>query len=112
MERDFTGVEADRHNALIRKGWALITGEILVNEPHPVGEPGWLARLKLHRAARLFRSAWRINPDGWPSMYALGKIYQRLGRAQDALFWFGKAHDINRVQTEGGPYAINVSGAD
>jgi tetratricopeptide (TPR) repeat protein len=100
MERDFTRADADRHNALTRKGWSLIEGEILLNEPRPVGEPGWLARLKLQWAVRLFRSALSINPDGGSSMYAIGKIYQRRGRAEEALYWFGRAHDINPNQPD------------
>jgi Flp pilus assembly protein TadD len=116
MARNFTPVEADRHNALTRKGWSLIEGEILLNEPQPVSEPGWLARLKLRRAAGLFQRALTLNPDGWSSMYAIGKIYQRLGRAEEALSWFGRAHDLNPdqpdVSREAGLAAMDLGKGD
>ncbi len=74
MAREFTQHEAHSHNRLTRKAWSLINGEILLDEPEPVGKPGWLTRLNLRRAIWLFRSALRINPEGWSSMYAIGKI--------------------------------------
>ncbi len=100
MERQFTQQEVDRHNALYEKGCALIEGEILLHDTDPVGQPRWFARQKLHRAIQCFQQALEINPEGWPSMWALGKIYQRLGESREALAWFGRAHAVNPDQPD------------
>ena len=79
MTREFTQAEADRHNALTAKGWALTKGRLVLHGEEPSGRPGWYTRWQLRRAARCFEQALKINPEGWSSMWALGKIHQRLG---------------------------------
>lgn len=112
MEREFTQEEADRHNALYERGWALIEGKILLDGSHSVGKPGLFARQKLRRAISCFEQALEINPEGWPSMWALGKIYQRLGEVKQALDWFERAHaarpDQPDVAREAGLAALEL----
>lgn len=100
MAREFTQADADAHNALTAEAWRLIEGQLLLNEPNPVGSPGWLARRRLRRAVSLFERALAINPDGWQSMWAVGKIHQRLGDPRQALRWFGRAFDLNPAQPD------------
>ncbi len=100
MKQDFTQEEAERHDALYEEGWALIEGEILIEGSCPVGKPGWFARRKLHRAISCFEQALKINAAGWQAMWALGKIYQRLGEQEQALEWFGRAHALNQDQPD------------
>src|SRR5262245_33778103 len=73
VAREFTQAEADRHNALTAKGWALTKGRLVLHGEEPSGRPGWYTRWQLHRAARCFERALAINPEGWSSMWALGK---------------------------------------
>ena len=40
----------------------------------------------------LLRAMPEIHPEGWPSMSALGKIYQLLGDLDMAFLWFAKAN--------------------
>lgn len=94
MDEEFSEEEFDRHNALAEEAWSLIEGEIILDN-RDLGKPSWRSRRKLYRAVRLFRESLRINPLGWPSMWAIGKIKQRLDRQKGALLWFGRAHEIN-----------------
>jgi tetratricopeptide (TPR) repeat protein len=42
-----------------------------------------------------FKKCLIQQPKHWPSMFLLGKIYQRLGDFKTALFWFESAFAIN-----------------
>ncbi|MEM8885684.1 MAG: tetratricopeptide repeat protein [Planctomycetota bacterium] len=99
-EREFTPEEADRHNALTSEGWALIEGAILQAGGGPEGAPGWLERRRLHKASRRFEQAIAIHPRGWSSLWALGKIHQRLGREREALAHFLRSHEIKPEQPD------------
>jgi len=98
--REFTQAEADRHNALTAKGWALTEGRLVLHGVEPSGRPGWYDRWQLGRAIRCFELALEINPEGWSSMWALGKICQRLGDQEAAIGWFAKAHALKPDQPD------------
>jgi tetratricopeptide (TPR) repeat protein len=98
--REFTQAEADRHNALTRRGWALVKDRLVLQEEKPVGPPGEDDRTQLRGAIGCFEQALEINPEGWSSMWALGKIYQRLGEHATAFDWFARAHAINPEQPD------------
>jgi tetratricopeptide (TPR) repeat protein len=42
-----------------------------------------------------FKKCLIQQPSHWPSMFILGKIYQRLNNFTTALFWFESAYAIN-----------------
>jgi protein O-GlcNAc transferase len=42
-----------------------------------------------------FEQALAIHPQSWQSLWALGKIHQRLGASRDALDCFARAHSMN-----------------
>lgn len=100
MAREFTEVEAHQHNALTSKGWSLIEKEIILHERGNTLPPDKRVQQQLQQAVQCFEQALQINPDGWPSMYALGKIYQRLGDSTTAFRWFSRAHAINPTQID------------
>jgi Flp pilus assembly protein TadD len=100
MQREFTEAEAAHHNSLTRRGWELTEGSLHVHGTSARGRPGWLARQKLRQAIRCFERALEINPEGWSSMWALGKIYQRLGEHETSLSWFIRAHEVNPDQSD------------
>jgi Flp pilus assembly protein TadD len=97
--REFTSEESERHNALTKQAWALTEGELLI-EPVAVRPANWFAKRKLTKALGLFEKALEINPDGWSSLWAMGKIYQRLEEHDQALLCFGKAFQINPQQKD------------
>lgn len=100
MERKFTEAEISRHNSLYEKGWELTKGRFYFHREGITGRPGWWARRKLLEALRCFQQALEINTENWSSMWALGKIYQRLGEHEISLHWFSKAHKINPAQPD------------
>jgi Flp pilus assembly protein TadD len=100
VAREFTQAEADRHNALTTRGWALTQGRLVLHGQAPSGRPGWYSRWQLRRAIRFFERALAIHPEGWSSMWALGKIYQRLGQQATAFGWFAQAHTLNPQQPD------------
>lgn len=109
---EFTREQADRHNALTEKGWALTTDRIVLHGAEPSSRPGWYDQWQLRRAVRCFKRALAINPEGWSSMWALGKIHQRLGDQAQALRWFAQAHalkpDEPDVSREAGIAALDL----
>lgn len=94
MQREFTEIEAARHNSLTERAWKLAKDHMIVEGDEPRGRPGWFARRKLKEAMRCFEQALEINSEGWSSMWALGKIQQKLGNHQASLSWFATAHKI------------------
>jgi tetratricopeptide (TPR) repeat protein len=100
MQREFTEAEAANHNALTERGRKLSKGQLILTGEEPEGRPGWLARRKLKQAVRCFEQALQINPEGWSSMWTLGKIHQRLGDHEASLQWFARAHSINPTQPD------------
>jgi Flp pilus assembly protein TadD len=100
MEREFTEKEAARHNSLTEEGWNLTKGRLYLHGEGIVGHPGWWTRRKLRKAVRCFQQALEINTDGWSSMWALGKIYQRLGEHEMSLHWFSQAQKVNPAQPD------------
>src|SRR5688572_22128014 len=99
MSREFTEAEAARHNSLTERGWQLAREHF-----HVAGSSapalGWFSRRNLQRAVGCFQEALELNPDGWSSMWALGKIYQRLGEHRTSLEWLRKAHAVNPGQPD------------
>ena len=73
MTRDFTDSEIDRHDTLVDEGWKLVEGQLLIHGNPPVGKPGFLVRRRLQKAIGCFEEALEINPEGWQSMWALGR---------------------------------------
>ena len=100
LPHEFTEDEAERHNALTKRGWNLSRDQFHLHDGGASGEPGYFTRRKLRRAIKCFEEALLINPGGWSSMWALGKIYQRLGQHQLSLDWFSRAIDLNPGQPD------------
>jgi tetratricopeptide (TPR) repeat protein len=100
MAREFTEAEVQEHNRHYQQGWALIQGDLLLAGSRARGRPGWSARRRLTKAIGCFEAALAINPEGWPSLWALGKIRQRLGRKAEALEAFARAHELAPAQPD------------
>jgi tetratricopeptide (TPR) repeat protein len=116
MQRQFTESEAARHNSLVEHAWKLTKGHMILEGDEPARRPGWFARRRLNEAMRLFEQALGINSEGWSSMWALGKIQQRLGNHQASLDWFARAQKINPshpdVAREAGLAALDCGEAE
>ncbi len=91
MSNDISPADVARHNELVDEAWALEKGQTFLHGSGPSGKPGIFARRRLQKAIKCFQEALEINPEGWESMWALGKIYQRFGKEAETLFWFKKA---------------------
>jgi len=95
MNRELTHDEADYHNAIIEKGWAILNDYILLLDRDQV-RVGFFTKRRLKKAIALFHEALNIAPDNYSSKWALGKIYQVLGDHQCSLIWFEKAWDLGK----------------
>ncbi len=91
MSNDISPADAARHDELVDEAWSLEKGQTFLHGSGPSGKPGMFARRRLQKAIKCFQEALEINPEGWESMWALGKIYQRFGKEAETLFWFKKA---------------------
>ncbi len=98
MYHQVTQSEADEHNSHFQRGWALTEGLVLLDDTR-VRALTWFGRRRLRKAVAHFEAALAINPMGWQSMWALGKIYQRLGKHQEALDWFERGRRIDPSQS-------------
>jgi tetratricopeptide (TPR) repeat protein len=87
---EFTEKQIAEHKKVYDEGWRLCEGELNLEKELP--EPSWWVRRHLKQAIVCFEAALAINPRGWPSMWALGKIHERLGDAAVAFDYFSRAH--------------------
>ena len=97
-DRELTEDEIREHDEAYQRGWALVEGELLIGGAGAMRKPGILARRRLRDAIGCFETALSLNPAGWQSLWALGKIHQRLGELPKALECFTRAHEIDPSQ--------------
>jgi len=88
-----------RHDDLYQRARNLIEGLILLHNERPP-ELDATARQRLEDAIPLFVEVVQINPNNWPAMWLLGKVYQRLSDNERALEWFARAHRVNPDQPD------------
>lgn len=98
--RELTEDQIREHDEAYQRGWALVEGELLIGGPGRVRPLGLRARRQLREAIGCFKTALKINPEGWQALWALGKIQQRLGKPKKALEFFAKAHEIDPSQPD------------
>ena len=77
----------------------LIEGEIVLDGVRRPLALNWWTGWRLRRAIRLLRKVLEINPYSWPSWFAIGKAYERLGAIEAAMEAFKRAVEI--VPTNG-----------
>jgi Flp pilus assembly protein TadD len=94
-----TQKDIDHYNSLYEWACELTDNEMLLSGI-PLGPPGWWARKKLSKALKLFAEVVQMNPESWPSLWAMGKIYQRLGNSEASLQVLKQAHQINPQQSD------------
>jgi Flp pilus assembly protein TadD len=92
--------EADRFNAVYKRAWALAKPEMKLGDRPHSQRPGWLGRWRLHKALRLFDECLRADPSNWPTLWAMGKVHQRLGAPTESLACFAKAHDLQPTNAD------------
>lgn len=100
MERQLTEDEVREHNRVYELGWSLTKGLLLLDGHKASRTPGWFSRRRLKRAIECFEAALRIAPEGWPSLWAMGKIHQRLGETAEALGCFERAYRLEPDQPD------------
>jgi tetratricopeptide (TPR) repeat protein len=100
MTQQFTQDEVDRHNALVDRAEELTEDMLFVHDSYPPRPLNQLNRGRLREAIRCYKDALEINPAGWPSMWFIGKIYQRLGEHATSLEWFTRAYMLNPTEPE------------
>ena len=100
MTQQFTQDEVDRHNALVDRAEELTEDMLFVHDSYPPKPLNQLNRSRLHEAIQCYEEALEINPAGWPSMWFIGKIYQRLGYHTTSLEWFTRAYMLNPTEPE------------
>lgn len=107
-----TDEEIARHNAAYRRGWERAEPYILLDGAPRTAKLGRRDRRRLDEAAASLHEALDIAPDNWPTHWALGKIYQRLGRPEEALGSFRTAYRLDPshadVAREAGVCALSL----
>lgn len=97
---EITAEQSELHNRLYLEAWKIIEGEIHIHNRVAPSKATWSVRRKLKQAISRFEQTLQLNPTNWSSMWALGKIYQRLNDDTTALQWFTKAYEINATNPD------------
>ena len=109
---EFTQEQIDKHNAFTKAGMAIVKAHTFIEGRGTQREPGFFERRQIKEGIRLFTEALEINSEGWSSMWALGKLHQRLGDNAESLKWFSEAARIKPDQPdvlrEAGIAALNA----
>jgi Flp pilus assembly protein TadD len=100
MERQLTENQVREHDRVYGLGWSLAKGLLLLDGGNPSRKLGWFSRRRLRRAMGCFEAALRIAPEGWQSLWAMGKIHQRLGNTPEAVGCFARAHQLKPDQPD------------
>jgi tetratricopeptide (TPR) repeat protein len=88
------------HNRLYAEAWELMTAEIHLHGQMRSVKVDLRTRQQLDKAISLFEHTLELHPGNWNSMWALGKIYQRLDDHSTALSWFRRAHTIEPANAD------------
>jgi tetratricopeptide (TPR) repeat protein len=96
---ELTPEQSELHNHLYLEAWKMIEAELRLHGT-PAPRATWSVRRKLKHAISRFEQTLQINPTNWASMWALGKIYQRLNDYTTALQWFTRAYEINSTHPD------------
>ncbi|MDF1667492.1 MAG: hypothetical protein P1V97_37485 [Planctomycetota bacterium] len=99
MSREYSEEEANRHNALTEKAWAIANKYILLLGQEPV-KLGFFKRRQLNKAVRCFEEAITIAPENYSSYWAVGKIYQAMEKHSLSLKWFEEAWKRERENAD------------
>ncbi|MBL9182547.1 MAG: tetratricopeptide repeat protein [Verrucomicrobiaceae bacterium] len=94
MHPPLTQAQIKQHNDLYDSAFALIEGEILLDGLPAKPPPNFFAKHRLRKAIQLFQKVIGINSMNWNAMFAIAKIHQRLGNAQDSFDWMLKAREF------------------
>ncbi len=89
-----------RFNQLYKRGWKLSRSYMLFGAGGRKAPLNWWAKWRLRRAIASFQDALSIVPESWQSLWALGKIHQRLGNALDASKSFAAAYRVNPEEVD------------
>lgn len=88
------------HDRSFAQAMALIKDYLRLSERPNLVAPGRTRVRNLRRAAGLLEHVLQLNPDNWSAMWHLGKIHQRLEEHEVALWWFGRACQVNPTQPD------------
>jgi tetratricopeptide (TPR) repeat protein len=94
MHPPLTQAQIKQHNDLYDRAFALIEGEMLLDGLPARPPPGFFAKRKLRKAIQLFHKVIGINSMNWNAMFAIAKVYQRLGHSQASFDWLLKAREF------------------
>jgi Flp pilus assembly protein TadD len=93
LQAVLTDAQVEQHNRLYGEAWRTASPHLRIDGRHFFW-PAFLVRARLRRAKGLFEQALAINPNGWQSMWALGKLHQRLSEHASAVSWLQKAATV------------------
>lgn len=69
---------------------------IIILESYRPKAIGFFEKIKANKAIRLFEKALQIFPDHFPSLFFIGKIYQRLAQYDKSLLYFERALEFEK----------------
>ena len=94
-----TEVERLKYDKMYKEVTTFALKEIQLHD-RKVSRAGWWLRLKLRRAARKLEHVVQAYPDGYSSMWFLGKIYERLNDPERYFSWMARSYEANPSQPD------------
>ena len=105
-------MSTEKKDKLERSYWKavrLIDGEIHLSGKRCSSSISLWSRFKLWRALRLYKQVMKGYPNSWNSLWAMGKIYERLGKYGAAFECFSRGFDMDSNNPKAASVAIEAS---
>jgi tetratricopeptide (TPR) repeat protein len=85
--------DAEKHDRIYARAFALLQGEISLAGAPALEKPHFFVRRRLQTAIALLEDVLRLNPENWSAMVGAGKAHQRLGNSLAAFELFQRAYE-------------------
>lgn len=112
---DFTEQQVEEFNAAYDLARKKMKGLVILENYRP-GKMNFFEKFRAKSAIKMFEKALKIHPEHWPSLFFVGKLYQRMGLHEKSLFHFESAlsleHENHSLPQEAALAAMHLHQID
>ncbi len=112
---NLTEKEINKFNSFYDDACKKMEGLIIL-EGYTPKSPNFFEKRKIKKSIDIFKKALEIVPEHFPSLFFIGKLYQRLGKYEDSLSYFEKAliyeHNNHTLPQEASLVAMHLNNTE